>query len=49
MSMMYIEVDGNMVDTQNILQAKKPKIIEAVKEVKVETPKPETKTTKKKA
>lgn len=48
MSMMYIEVDGNMVSSENILQGKKPKVVKA-KEIKTEEPKPETKTAKKKA
>jgi len=45
---MYIEVDGNMVSSDNILQAKKTKVIEAIKNIE-EKPKPETQTAKKKA
>ena len=53
MSMMYIEVDGNMVSSDNILQAKKAKVIAATKIEKTEDKKPEikpeTKQAKKKA
>lgn len=49
MSMMYIEVDGNMVDSDSVLQAKKTKVIEAIKQIKTEKSKPETQTAKKKA